>query len=121
MTFPTIQYKATNTELEVALTDLTDQKFHALSKFMKEEDGVRCEVEFEKETGKQSGNVFRVKANLTVNGKLFRAEASEDSFEKAVDEVRNELDKELRRHSGKKEALFKKGGKAIKDMLRLGK
>ena len=79
-----------------------------------------CDVEFEKMTVQQNGNVFRMEANLEVDGKLYRAEATMDSFEKAIDEVRSELDKELRRANSKKETLFKRGGRKIKEMLRFG-
>lgn len=120
MAFPTIQYKATNIELDPRLTALVEQKFSSLEKFVGNETDVHCEVEFEKETAHQSGNHFRVEANLTIKGKLYRAEASEDSFEKSIDEVRNELDKELRREGGKRETMLKKGGRALKDMLRFG-
>lgn len=120
MAFPTIQYKATNIDLDDRLTTLVDQKFASLEKFVGDETDARCEVEFEKETAHQSGNHFRVEANLTIKGKLYRAEACEDSFEKSIDEVRDELDMELRHDGGKRETLQKKGGRAIKDMLRFG-
>lgn len=121
MQFPTIQFKATNTELDQKLTDLVEQKFTSLEKYLGDALDIHCEVEFEKETAHNSGKFFRVESNLTVGGKLFRAEASEESFEKAIDEVRDELDKSLRRTNSKRETLIKKGGKALKDMLRFGK
>lgn len=120
MAFPTIQFKATNTELDQTLTNLVEQKFASLDKFFEDDAHMHCEVEFEKETAHQSGNHFRVEANLTVGGTLHRAEASEENFEKAIDTVRNELDKEIRRTTSKKETLFKKGSRAVKDMMRFG-
>ncbi len=115
-----IQFKATNTELEGTLQDLIEQKMQTLEKFLGDDTSVKCEVEFEKVTAQQSGQIHRVEVNLFRNGKLFRAEATEDSFEKAIDEVRDELDKELRRDRKKKETMLKRGGRAIKQMLRLG-
>ena len=120
MSLPIIQYKATNTELDESLQVLLEQKFQSLTKYWKADDSVSCAVEFEKETAHQSGKHFRVEANLTVNGTLFRADASELSFEEAVDEVRSELDKELRRDNKKHETLVKRGGRKIKEMLRFG-
>ncbi len=120
MAFPMIQFKATNTELEGTLQDLIEQKMQTLEKFLGDDTSVKCEVEFEKVTAQQSGQIHRVEVNLFRNGKLFRAEATEDSFEKAIDEVRDELDKELRRDRKKKETMLKRGGRAIKQMLRLG-
>ena len=121
MAFPSIQFKATNTELDEGLQELMEQKLRSLEKFITNETDLKCEVEFEKVTHHQSGNVHRVEANFYKDGQFYRAEATEDSFEKAIDEVRDELDKELRRDRKKKGTLIKRGGRAIKDMLRFGK
>ncbi len=118
MAFPTIQFKATNTELDERLTTLVEQKFETLAKFIGDETDVRCEVEFVKETAHQSGSHYLIEVNLWVKGKLHRAEATEESFEQSIDEVRSELDRELRRASGKREAMVKKGSRAIKQMMR---
>lgn len=119
MAFPMIQFKATNTELDGALQDLVEQKLHSLKKFTGEGQDLKCEVEFEKVTAQQSGNVHRIEVNFYQDGKLFRAEATEESFEKAVDEVRNELHKEMRRSRKKEETLLKRGGRVIKKMMQL--
>lgn len=118
-----IQYKATNIELENGWKVLVEQKFQTLEKFIGDETDLKCDVEFEKETGEHhnAGKIHRVEANLFLGGTLYRAEATEESFEQAIDEVREELEKELRRSSNKKETLFKRGGRKIKEMLRLGK
>ena len=122
MTFPIIQFKATNTEMDDVLQDLTDRKLRSLEKFIQDnETDLKCEVEFEKVTAQQSGDVHRVEVNLFKEGKLYRAESTQDSFEKAVDEVRDELDKEMRRAHKKETTMLKQGGRAIKDMLRFGK
>lgn len=120
MLFPMIQFKATNTTLEETLQDLVEQKLQTLEKFLEEGQDLKCEVEFEKVTAQQSGNVHRVEVNLYRDGKLFRAEAMEDSFEKAADEVRDELDKEMRRADKKHMTMVKRGGRAIKNMMKFG-
>lgn len=120
MSLPIVNFKATNTELDLKLQDLVTDKFKALEKFIGDETDVQCDVEFEKTADHQSGKVHRVEANFWVGGKLYRAEATEDIFEKAIDEVRDELDKEMRRSNDKKASLIKRGGRKIKDMLRFG-
>ena len=120
MTLPNIKYKATNTDLDITLQSLLEQKLESLEKFFNDKQEVRCDIEFEKETSHQSGKHFRVEANLFVDGTLYRAEATELSFEEAIDEVRAELDKRLRRAQKKKDTLVKRGGRAIKKMMRRG-
>lgn len=120
MGFPNIQFKATNTDVDEELQVILEQKLSSLEKYLGTETDLVCEVEFEKVTHHQSGNVHRVEVNLFKNGELFRAEAVEDSFEKAIDEVRDELDKELRRNRNKKETMFRKGARRVKEMMRRG-
>lgn len=120
MAFPMIRFKATNTELNGSLQDVLEMKLHSLEKYIGDETDLICEVEFEKVTAQNSGPIYRVETNLSIGGKLHRAEATETSFEEAIDEVRNELDKELRRSNKKQETMFKRGGRAIKEMLKFG-
>ena len=120
MSFPIINFKATQTDLDDAMRTLTEQKLQTLEKFFGDAS-VLCDVEFEKVAAHQNGDIYRVEVNLQVDGTLFRAEATLDSFEKAIDEVRDELDKELRRARKKHDTLVRRGGRMIKDMLRFGK
>jgi ribosomal subunit interface protein len=118
MSFPIINFKATQAEISDNLKDVTENKLRSLEKFIGAAPAI-CDVEFEKITNHhQQGNIHRVEVNLEVNGKLFRSEATSDSFEKAIDEVRSELDEELRRARGKKETMLKKGGRRLKELLR---
>lgn len=117
MSLSITNFKATNTEVDEALQELLTQKFQSLTKYIGDESDVKCEVEFEKVTHSQSGNVHRVETNLWLAGTLYRAEATEGAFEKAIDEVRDELDKELRRAHKKRDDLAKEGGRKIKEMM----
>ena len=119
MSFPNISFKATNTESDEVLQDLVTEKFLSLDKFIGEETDVKCEVEFEKETASQTGDIFRVEVNLWLHGNLNRVEANSESFEKSIDIVRNEMGKVLRRAHKKRHSLVKRGGQKIKQMLRL--
>lgn len=123
MSFPIIQIKATNVDVEDTYIQQVNLKFNSLAKYVGEETDVTCEVEFEKETGNHhnSGKIHRVEANLFLAGKLYRAESSELNFELAIDEVRAELDKMLRRASDKKDTLIKRGGRKIKKILQFGR
>ena len=118
MTFPTITFKQTNITVDDHLPDLIEQKLITLEKFIGEAPSL-CEVEFERLTHQQTGDIHRVEVNLTVNGKLYRAEATAESFEAAVDEA--VLDAELRRTREKDNTLLKRGGRKLKSLLRFGR
>ena len=117
MEFPIINFKYNNLKEAVALSDLMEQKMQSLTKFLNESQSITCDVEFEKVAPQRAGQVHRVEVNLLVDGALFRAESTEDSFEMAVDEVRSELDKELRRSKDKQISLDKNAGRAAKEQM----
>lgn len=121
MSFPIINLKATSIELTPELTALVDQKILPLEKFLPSgEVDLKCEIELERMTDQQSGKIFRAEINLYVDGTLYRAEATEDQMEKAIDTMRDEVKKEIRRANAKKESLMKRGARKIKDMIRFG-
>jgi ribosomal subunit interface protein len=110
-----IAYKYNDVQDTQALTALTDQKLKPLDKFIAPEAKTSCEVEFERVGAGQQGRIYRVDANLRVDGTLYRAEAVEESFEMAIDEVRNELDKKLRRSKEKSKSLLRRAGQQVKE------
>ncbi len=118
MTFPTPNFKLTSDEATDTLCNLVEKKLSTLDKYLGDETDVICDVEFEKVAPNAKGPVYRLEVNLKVAGVLHRAEATMESFEQAIDEVRDELDKELRRKHKKSDTLLKKGGRQIKEMIR---
>ena len=122
MSFPTINIKASGIDLTEELTVLLEQKLEPLEKFIPaEETDLKCDVEFEKVAEHQTGKIYRAEINLYVGGKLFRAEATEDQMEIAIDEMRDDVKRELRKANDKRQSMLKRGGQAIKDMLRFGR
>ena len=117
MEFPIINFKYNDLDEAVALSDLTEQKMQSLTKFLSDDQSITCDIEFEKVAPQKSGQVHRVEVNLLIDGTLFRADATESSFEMAIDEVRNELDKELRRNKDKQVTLDKSAGRAAKEQM----
>ncbi|MEZ4104507.1 MAG: ribosome-associated translation inhibitor RaiA [Candidatus Paceibacterota bacterium] len=120
MSFPNIIFKTTNIEVENKLKDLVEQKFSSLGKYIGTETDVKCEVEFEKIASHNSGDIYRLEANVWLGGKMHRAEATRDTFENAIDEVKDELDRELNKENDKRQTLIKKGGREIKEAMQAG-
>jgi ribosome-associated translation inhibitor RaiA len=79
-----------------------------------------CAVELERTAEHHSGKIFRCEVNLYTGGRLFRAEATLEQIEQAIDAVRDDLRHELQKQSGKRQSLLQRGRRAIKDMLRFG-
>ncbi len=120
MTFPMITYKYNSVEKADVLATLVDQKFDPLGKFIAEGANTVCEVEFEKVGTQQHGKIYRVEANLRIDGTLHRAEATEESFELAIDEVRDELNKKMRRSKSKSVSMLRRAGQKVKERFSRG-
>lgn len=79
-----------------------------------------AEVEIARSTHHKKGEVFKAEVNLSFKGKLIRAVVKEYDVRNAIDGVRQELEKRIRRGKGKRMDLFKKGARQLKKILRRG-
>ncbi len=117
-----ITIKAPQHDLTLAMRELIEGKFSALEKLVANPASpatLSCEIE-ESIAVERAGAKFRAEGNLRVDGKLFRAEGTSSTLEGAVDCVRDDLMREVRNARGKERGLMKRGGAAIKQMLRFG-
>lgn len=119
-----INIKATNMELTSAISKYVEEKLKSVEKFAmshKDEEPL-VEVEIGKTTNHHhSGEVFRAETNMRVRGKQFRAVSEKTDLYAAIDDMRNELVRELNSHKDKARTLFRRGAGAIKNLLRFGK
>ena len=84
-------------------------------------DGALLEIEVEQARAEGlSSEPVRVEAKLTVEGEVFYADAVKPTPEAAADRVRSELESEIRKRRGRARKLWKRGGAAIKRMMRFG-
>ena len=120
MAFQNITFKNTNTETNTEIREFVAQKMATLEKYVTDVAAVRCEVQFEKVNTQNSGLTKRVEVNLWVRDILYRAESIQETFEAAVNIVRDELDQEMRRAHKKHHSLMRKGGRKIKEIMRFG-
>ncbi len=121
MNFPTITFTHKNVSPDQTLQQLVTNKLSSLKKYLVGARSVRCELEFERTTAHAQGPVCRIEVNLWRGDRLSRAEATEETFEKAIDEVRRNLEHELERAHDKRVSLFRKGARRIKEMMRWGR
>ncbi len=112
-----INYKFNDLAEARSLSDVLDKKLETLSRFFGKSSRVKGDIEFNKEGSHKHGKIFKVEANLNIDGSAYRATAIENSFEEALDEVRDELDKELRRSKDKQHSIDKKQARGIKSKL----
>ncbi len=88
------------------------------------DDADRALLEIEIESAPPEGRSSepcRLAARISVNDDVFYAVAVKPNPETAADRVRGELEAEIRRSRGRARKLFKRGGAALKKMLRFGR
>jgi len=77
-----------------------DEKIGSLDKFF--DNTFNCDVTVGMTTHHHhKGNVYEAKVNLEVPGSLIRAEAVSDDLYKAINEVKDELQREIKKYNGK--------------------
>ena len=99
--------KATNIDLSDALETYINQKIGGLDKFLKDFDPelVQARVEIGKPSRHhKSGFVYYAEVNLSLPGKLLRAESNHLDLRYAVNEAKNELEKQIEKYKNKLEA-----------------
>jgi len=112
--------KSTNMELTDAISDFVASRVQSLEKFVDQDDtSVSVDIEVGKTTEHHNkGNVFMAEFNFQMGGKNFRAVDENEDLYAAVDVVKEQMAKELRRYKGKQKTLFIRGSARIKKLLK---
>lgn len=120
----TLKIKATNTTLTPAITNYVNDKLSkkVLSKFSGKNKILDIDVEIGKTTERHiSGEIFRAEINVSIKGKVLRAVSEMEDLYKAIDDVRDEIVEALKETKEKKDTLWKRGARRVKNMLKWGK
>lgn len=117
-----ISVKATNIELTPAISQYIDEKVGSLEKFIVAADPttVRASVEVGKTTRHHhsGSDIFLAEINLYIDGKTFRAVSEQGTLYAALDDMKDEIAREITSSKNKQRALFRRGGAAVKNMIK---
>lgn len=127
-----INIKGTNIELSPSIYAYIEKKIGELSKFIpdfgeiQEIDGrvksnVEAWVEVERTTKHhKKGTIFRAEAQIKIPGQTgVRAESCQWDLHVAIDEVKDELQRQIKKYKGKRSAIYKRSARSIKKLLSL--
>lgn len=113
------QIKATNIELTPAIRDYTEKKLEALDKFFAGDEDSIAFVEVGKTSRHhKSGDYFRAEVRLSLSGKNHYAVAEKEDLYASIDEVKDEIIREITGDKNKRETLMRKGGAKIKSIIK---
>ena len=115
-----INIKSTNFNMTPDIQEYITSKVSSVEKFLQAQanEEVLVEFEVERSTHHKKGDVFRAEANLTLNGIMHRAESTKPDVRTAIDGVKDQIEKQIRRSKTRRFELFEKGARAIKSMLK---
>lgn len=116
-----INIKASGIELTLALNSYVNDKVSMLDKLLVRDPAAYADVEIGKRTNHhKTGDWFFGEINLHTAGKIIRHVAEESDLYAAIDKMKDGLAEEIRTAEKKKNTLFKRGSRAIKDLFRRG-
>lgn len=118
-----INLKGKNFELTDPIKDYVLKRVTNLGKLLSsiEEGGGEVMVNFE--VGKntmhhKSGEVFHSDCLININGEKFYYGSDKEDLYEVIDEVKERLYEEIRRHKDRKQTLFRRGASSVKKMLK---
>lgn len=113
-----ISIKATNIELTPALKDYAEKRMKGIVKFTDGDADII--VDIGKTTAHhKGGEVFEASAHVTTPlGKQYHAASQKGDLYEAIDDVRSEIVRELTSAKGKRDSLFKRGARRVKNILK---
>jgi ribosomal subunit interface protein len=115
-----INLKGTGMEITPEISDYLEKRLMGIEKFLPaSDDAFTLRVELGKTSNHHhSGEIFRAEINIYVGGKSFRAVSEKIDLNSAIDDVRDEISRELSSHKEKRISLVRRGGQKLKSMLR---
>lgn len=117
-----IQIKHTNFNMTPDIEEYLNSKVSSVEKFLSvpNNEEILVKAEIEKSTHHKKGEVFRVEFTMTVHGVLYRSEVTSFDPRGAIDLAKDQLEKQIRRKKTRRFALYEKGSRIIKKLLRRG-
>ena len=124
-----INIKATNIKLDEALKVWVEKKIGEIEKFLvdfgsreyfKEKPNLEIKVEIGKTTYHHlKGEVFRAEAQLYLPKQIIRAEATSEDLRDAICQIKDELQREVKKYKGKRIARARRWARKVKEFTRL--
>ena len=118
-----INFQAKNIEITEAIHDYVEKKVTNLGKLLteiEERDGeVIVLFSVSKTTHHhKGGEVFHADCSINIKGKKFYSSVNKQDLYEAIDEVKEDLFREITKNKDRKQTLFKRGAISVKKMMK---
>ena len=119
-----INLQAKNMELTAPIHDYVIKRITNLGKLLskiEETSGEEILVHFSvaKTTNHHKmGKIFQADCSILIKGENFHSSSDKEDINEAIDDVKENLFREIRRSKNKKEAIFLRGANRVKNILK---
>ncbi|MBI4919991.1 ribosome-associated translation inhibitor RaiA [Candidatus Azambacteria bacterium] len=110
-----IDLKTKNFEITPGILDYLQEKLDSLDRFLPKDESIFADVELAKTTRHhRKGDIFKAEVNLTMPGRLIRANVEEQDLHAAIDLVKDELKREINTKKEKNISLYRRGARLFR-------
>jgi putative sigma-54 modulation protein len=118
-----INIKGKNIELTEAIKDHALKRATNLEKLLSniEEGGGEVKINFEvgqSTKHHKSGVIFHSDCLINIDGQEFYASSDKEDLYQAIDEIKEELFRDIKKSKDRRQTLFKRGASSVKKMLK---
>ncbi|MCC7469722.1 MAG: ribosome-associated translation inhibitor RaiA [Bacteroidetes bacterium] len=113
-----INIKATNMELTEAIRGYVNEKIGSLDRFFDESAFAYVEVGRESNHHQKGEDVFIAEVNIAFSGSNFFSRVRNADLYAAIDEVKEELHREISKNKDRKQTLFVRGARSLKKRIK---
>lgn len=116
----TIHLKGANLTITPEILHYLDKRLESVQKFLpKDGEAFVVSIELGKTTNRhQTGDIFRAEITVYIGKKSFRAVSERQDLYSAIDDMKDEITRELGSYKEKRISLIRRGGQKIKNLLR---
>jgi len=114
-----INIKTTAFAMTDAISDYVAKRLEKVTKLIGEDPSVQCDVELARTTSHHNkGDIFKAEIHIVGAGKNLYASSEKEDLYSAIDDVQNEIIRELTTDKEKKLSMVRKGGARMKSMMK---
>jgi putative sigma-54 modulation protein len=117
-----IMIKSSALDLTPSIKEYIEEKFNSLHKFFeqwKDEDVVDVRIEIARTTKHHyKGDIFYAEANVSFPGSSLRAEATTPDIHNSIDEIQEDIKRQLDKYRTGRMGKIRKGARKIKEWVR---
>lgn len=116
-----IKIKGTNLELTPQIREYLQQRLEDIDKFLANVGGTQqAEIELAKTTEHhQRGRIYKAEIMISLKGETIRAESKKENIHQAIDDVKDDITREIRKYKEKRSTQSRKKARFFKKLIRI--